>query len=67
MNLLEENSIDFDLFGFELDYHNYFFYEGNLLNVEIDEEKAKRFIKKYESPFGMLADEFIKKMRNVQK
>ena len=48
-------------------YHNYFFYEGNLLNVEIDEEKAKRFIKKYELPFGMLADEFIKKMRNVQK
>ena len=67
LNLLEENSIDFDLFGFELDYHNYFFYEGNLLNVEIDEEKAKRFIKKYESPFGVLADEFIKKMQNIQK
>ena len=65
LNLLEENSIDFDLFGFEVDYHNYFFNEGNLLNVEIDVEKAKQFIKKHESSFDMLSDEFIKKMQNV--
>jgi hypothetical protein len=67
LNLLEENSIDFDLFGFEVDYHNYFFNEGNLLNVEIDEGKAKQFIKKHESSFDMLADEFIKKMQNTEK
>ena len=67
LNLLEENSIDFDLFGFEVDYHNYFFNEGNLLNVEIDEGKAKQFIKKHESSFDMLANEFIKKMQNTEK
>ena len=67
LNLLEENSIDFDLFGFEVDYHNYFFNEGNLLNVEIDEGKAKQFIKKHESSFDMLADEFIKKMQKIEK
>ena len=67
LNLLEENSIDFDLFGFEVDYHNYFFNEGNLLNVEIDEGKAKQFIKKHEPSFDMLADEFIKKMQNTEK
>ena len=67
LNLLEENSIDFDLFGFEVDYHNYFFNEGNILNVEIDGEKVKQFIKKHESSFGMLADEFIKKMQKIEK
>ena len=62
LNFLEANSIDFDLFGFELDYHNYFYYGGNLLNVEINEEKVKQFIKKHESSFDMLANEYVKKM-----
>ena len=62
LNFLEANSINFDLFGFELDYHNYFYYGGNLLNVEINEEKVKQFIKKHESSFDMLANEYVKKM-----
>jgi hypothetical protein len=62
LNFLEANSIDFDLFGFELDYHNYFYYGGNLLNVEINEEKVKQFINKHESSFDMLSNEYVKKM-----
>ena len=62
LNLLEANSFDFDLFGFDLAYHDYFYYGGNLINVEIPEEKVKQFIKKYESSFDTLADEFLKKI-----
>jgi capsule polysaccharide modification protein KpsS len=64
LNFLESNSIDWDLFGFESDYHNYFLHDGNLLNVEINEKEVKEFIKKYEPSFDMLADEYIKKIQH---
>ena len=50
------------MFGFDLDYHNYFYYGGNLLDVEIPEEKVKQFIKKHESSFDKVADEYIKEI-----
>ena len=31
LNLLEANSFDFDLVGFDLDYHKYFYHDGNLI------------------------------------
>ena len=64
LNFLESNSIDWDLFGFESDYHNHFFHDGNLLNVEINEKEVKEFLKRYESSFDMLADEYIKKIQH---
>ena len=67
LNLLEANSFDFDLVGFELDYHNYFYHDGNLIDAEIPEEKAKQFVKKHESSFDTLADEFIKKINYFKK
>ena len=62
LNLLEANSFDFDLLGFDLDYHNYFYHGGNLIDVDIPEEKAKQFVKKHESSFDTVADEFVKKI-----
>ena len=38
-------------------------YDGNLLNVELDEESVKQFIKNHESAFDILADEYVKKIR----
>ena len=67
LNLLEANSFDFDMIGFDLDYHNYFFRSGNLIDVEIPEENVKQFIKKHESSFDTMADEFIKKIKNFKK
>ena len=67
LNLLEANSIDFSLAGFESDCLNYFHYGGNLLNVELDEENVKQFIKKYESSFDILADEYMKKIYPIEK
>ena len=63
----QANTFDFDMFGFDLDYHDYFYYGGNLINVEIPEEKAKQFIKKYESSFDTIADEFLKKINYFEK
>ena len=62
LNLLEANSIHFDLGGFGSDCLKYFYHDGNLLNVEISEDKVKQFIKKYESSLDMLADEYINKI-----
>ena len=67
LNLLEANSFDFDMFGFDLDYHDYFYYGGHLIDVEIPEEKIKKFIKKHESSFDAVADEFIKKISYFKK
>ena len=67
LNILEANSIDFDMIGFDLDCHNYFYYGGSLLDVEIPAEKVQQFIKKHELSFDVVADEFIKKINFFEK
>ena len=67
MNLLEANTFNFDIFGFDLDSSNYFYHDGNLIDTDISEEKVKQFIKKYESIFDKLSDEFIKKIHYFEK
>ena len=67
LNLLEANSFDFDMFGFDLDYHNYFYHGGNLIDVNVSEEKVRQFIKKHESSLNLVADEFIKKIECFEK
>ena len=62
LGLFDSHSFAFDIFEFELDYHNHFYYGGHLLDVEIPEEKVKQFIEKHESTFATLADEYIKKI-----
>ena len=66
-NLLETNTFDFDMIEYDLDYHNYFYHSGYLIDTDIPEEKAKQFIKKYESSFDIIADEFIKKINYFKK
>ena len=67
LKLLEDNSFDFDMVGFDLDYHNYFYHGGSLLDVSIPEEKVRQFIKKHESSLNLVADEFIKKIECFEK
>ena len=66
-NLLETNTFDFDMIEYDLDYHNYFYHSGYLIDTDIPEEKARQFIKKYESTFDTLSDEFIKKINYFKK
>ena len=56
-----------DMVGFDLDYHNYFYHGGSLLDVSIPEEKVRQFIKKHESSLNLVADEFIKKIHESNK
>ena len=67
LQLFDSHSFTFDIYQFELDYHNHFYYGGNLLNVEITEEQMKQFMEKHESTFGTLADEYIKKIHYFDK
>ena len=67
LNLVEANTVNFDMAKFDLDYHNYFYHGGNLIDTDIPEETVKQFIKKYESAFDSLADEFIKKINYFEK
>ena len=57
----------FDIFGFDLAYHDYFYHSGNLIDTDIPEEKVRGFAKKHMPTFDMLADEFIKKIKNFEK
>ena len=67
LNLLEANTFNFDMFGYDLDYHNYFYHGGNLIDTDISEEKVRQFIKKHESSFDTVANEFIKKINYFEK
>ena len=40
---------------------------GYLIDTDIPEEKARQFIKKHESTFDTLSDEFIKKINYFEK
>ena len=60
--LLEKNSIDFDLFKYFSIQTNYFFYNSNLIDVEIPEIKMKTFLDEHKSFFDILVLEFIKKI-----
>ena len=67
LNLLGAISFDFDMAGFILDSQNYFYRGGNLIDIEIPEDKVKQLIKKYESSFDTVANEFIKKINYFEK
>jgi len=62
--LLNKNSFDFDMFEYLLIEANYFFYNSNLIDVEIPEIKMKKFLDENESFFDILVSEFIKKIES---
>ena len=66
-NLLEAHTFDFDMIEYDLDFHNSFYHSGYLIDTDIPEEKARQFIKKHESTFDTLSDEFIKKINYFKK
>jgi hypothetical protein len=65
--LLDRNSFDFDLFEYFSIQTNYFFYNSNLIDVEIPEIKMKKFLDENESFFDILVLEFIKKIKHFQE
>ena len=62
VELLAQNSFDFDWFGFITSYHNLFYYGGYLADVDIPLEKMTLFIKEHKLTFDKISQEYIKKI-----
>ena len=62
MQLYEKNSFEFDYIGFISKYQTKFYYNGNLLNAEIEENDMKKFLDDNQNILKHLTDEHIKKI-----
>jgi len=56
IQILEKDSIDFDLYGFMTRMHEHFYYDGNLVNVSISDSKMHSFLEKNNDELEYLAD-----------
>lgn len=62
VELLDQNSFDFDWFGFITSYQNLFYYGGHLADVDIPLEKMVLFIKEHKLTFDKISQEYLKKI-----
>ena len=62
VELIEENSFDFNILDFQMKYLNQFYFSGNLVDVSIDEKQMELFLSDNEQILQKLASEFIKKI-----
>lgn len=62
MTSMEDNSFDFNILDFVSRYYQKFFYNGNLINVDIDQSKMQQFLEEEQNILDKLADEHIKKI-----
>jgi len=63
VDILTKNSFDFDYFRYQLDELEEFYYGGNLVDVEVPQQKMSSFLKKKQEVFDKLALEHIKKIK----
>ena len=59
---MEENTISFDSFRFEDDFNEEFYHGGRLIDVELEPEKIKEFIKSNQKILEKLSIAHIRKM-----
>lgn len=64
--LLEQNSVDFDWYGFITKMHDYFYYGGNLVDVEITFNKMKNFLEKNGEVLEKITEAHIKKVQQYK-
>ena len=62
LNLIDSRSFDFDLLGFENIVSDFFYSGGILTDVEISQSKMQDFLKKYDRPLELLANEHLKRI-----
>ena len=61
-DILEENSFIFDYLGFQISYLKHFYFDGNLVDVEIFEFQMKEFLDNEKQNIENLAQEFKKRI-----
>ena len=64
---LLKHSFSFDFFGFQIRSGNKFYYNENLVDIEINEDDMKDFLKTEKTNLDTLADEHIKKIQFYEK
>ena len=62
IKILESNSFDFDILNLDVKCQNFFYMNGNLVDVVIDDDKMKRFLLDNKNEFEKLSSEFINKI-----
>jgi len=62
IKILESNSFDFDILNLDVKCQNFFYMNGNLVDVVIDDDKMKRFLLDNKNELENLALEFIHKI-----
>jgi len=67
LTLLEKDSIDFDLYGFISTMHDFFYYGGHLVNVEIPTQKMVSFLNDHGNILNRLALEHVKKIEQYKQ
>jgi len=67
VDLLDQNSFDFDWFNFILSYQRLFYYGGHLLDVDISLEKMNIFIKEQKPTFDKISQEYLKKIKQLNQ
>lgn len=63
LTLIEDNSFEFDWFGFNTLQAKAFFYDGHLIDSEINENVMKEFLEKNLHTIDQISSEFIKNMK----
>lgn len=62
VTMLENNSFNFDFIEFDTKIHNWFYYEGNLVDIDIPIKKMEEFLIEHKSKFELLVNEHLKKI-----
>lgn len=66
VELLDQNSFDFDWLGFIMSYENLFYFGGHLTDVDISSEKMEIFIKEHIESLTKVAGEYMKKIEQLK-
>lgn len=62
VTMLENNSFNFDYPSFDLNFFHWFYYGGNLVDVDIPIAKMESFLIKFKTEIELLGNEHLKKI-----
>jgi len=66
VDLVESNSFDFDIIGFELKYHDFFYFGAHLADVDISITKMKEFLEINKNELEKVIFQYIKKIKQFE-
>ena len=66
IQILEKNSFEFDILNFESKYANWFYMNGNLVDIKFDSDKMKKFLNENKIEVQKLALELINKINQYE-